>query len=391
MIKFTIYFLGLIATLTNVIISPTMNQLTTYFSNVDPVLVKYILTIPSLLIIPSALLSIPLSDRFGEKKVLIIALLVYGVAGCAVAFADNIYTILFLRALFGIGVGLLTPILKALPADFFKGEEEHIVVARTASFSSVGNIIFILIAGLVSAYSWHYTFLVYAVGFFVLASVIFFLPDIPPVKPTIKDSVYTSIKRKTTHTSSKIFTPYFNLLLLSMLIYMVIKFLLFTDYALILAERGFTNPNISAFAFALSGVVSFFIAYYLHTINDKFGKLLYISVPLCIGLSYIIMYYAHSITFFFLAQVFAGITTGVYIPLSVILALKVLPQESSVKGMAYLTAVMFVGQLISPLFFDMLGNNTEENFLLMAIVCFVITALMLILNVKNSGVLKYSK
>ncbi len=115
---FTIYFCASISILASAIIAPAMGVISDFLGEgINETLIRLILPMPSLLVIPSCILAIPLCKKYGKKRILICALFIYGVMGCLVGFMSNIYSILVARALFGIGIGLLSPIAPMLFLD----------------------------------------------------------------------------------------------------------------------------------------------------------------------------------------------------------------------------------------------------------------------------------
>src|SRR6266542_4049309 len=60
-----------------------------------------------------------LGDRYGRKKILVLALLVFGLASIACAFAPSAETFIAARAGLGLGAGLILPmVLGVLPVLF---------------------------------------------------------------------------------------------------------------------------------------------------------------------------------------------------------------------------------------------------------------------------------
>jgi len=114
---------------------------------------------------------------FKKKTLLITGVILYIIGGVSGAFAGSIYALLALRAVMGIGVGLLLPLTRGLIADFFSGEERTEMMGYATSFNNFGGIVAFLIAGYISVYSWRYPFFIYLLGFFVLYMILVYMPD----------------------------------------------------------------------------------------------------------------------------------------------------------------------------------------------------------------------
>ena len=99
-----------------------------------------------------------LSDVYGKKKVLLAVMLIYAIGVSFAGFASNIYTLLFVRAIQGIGMGMF-PIAFGLIRDQFPREKisigQGIISSMFAAGAAVG-----LSAGalIVENFGWQATF-----------------------------------------------------------------------------------------------------------------------------------------------------------------------------------------------------------------------------------------
>ena len=86
------------------IISPALPEMTTVFADTPnaELLVRLTLTMPALFVAIGAPFAGLLLDRLGRKPVLMVALLLYGLAGTVGYFLDSLMTILVSRAVLGL-------------------------------------------------------------------------------------------------------------------------------------------------------------------------------------------------------------------------------------------------------------------------------------------------
>lgn len=365
MLKYTLYFIASISVLGTSMISPAMGALGAYFHDVDPILVKLILTLPALFVIPTSLCSVFVARRYGKKNTLIFALVLYAVSGVAAGLMSDIYSVLCWRALFGISMGLFMPISQSLPADFFEGPEKTHVVARVGSSIPLGNIIFVPISGILSYYSWRYTFLVYAVSIPVVIAVYFFIPN--------KKEVVKKVSSSTDPLPIAVYLTSFY-----MFSVMLIVYLFFTNFAIIVEEKGLGSSVEAGGLLAISSITSFLVSFNLLRIKKKLGRYIYVTIPLSIVLSYVIIYFSNSLFFIALSVPLNAYAGGITMPLSMVSISTIVPRESLVKAMAVLTTCMFIGQFISPVVFayvpDIPGySESGSTFLSTALFCFVVT------------------
>ncbi|MDT8861746.1 MFS transporter [Alkalihalobacillus sp. MEB130] len=136
--------------------------------------------------IPAALL-VPvggfLSDRFGRKKVALLALPLIMI-GCVIAAISAMVMhiegafqwMLVGRVFQGIGAGGVTPLAMAFISDVFEGEQRNRALGTVEVFNGAGKVISPIIGGFVLLFSWNYSFVIYlAVSLFAFLGVSIFI------------------------------------------------------------------------------------------------------------------------------------------------------------------------------------------------------------------------
>ena len=189
-IKTSVLSISLLTVMASAAVSPALAKIKQAFPGVDITLVKLILTIPSLLIIPFSLLSGWLARRMSKKHVLLLGLFIYLLAGVAGGFAKSVPQLLIIRAIFGIGAGLIIPLSTSIIADLYEGPQRVKMMGYSGSVSHFGGVIFILVSGWLACVNWRYSFLVYSLSILVILTVIFWLPALSSKRPS------TSVKSR---------------------------------------------------------------------------------------------------------------------------------------------------------------------------------------------------
>ncbi len=177
LMKAAILSISLLTVMASAAISPALARIRQAFPGADITLIKLVLTLPSLVIIPFTLVSGWLLKFFKKKQVLMAGLVIYLVTGVGAGFAKTIGQLLFIRALFGIGVGLIIPLSTALIADFFEGEERTKMMGLSGSVSHFGGVIFTLLAGWLACISWRLAFGVYGLTLVIILMVMLWVPE----------------------------------------------------------------------------------------------------------------------------------------------------------------------------------------------------------------------
>jgi MFS transporter, ACDE family, multidrug resistance protein len=112
-------------------------------------------TLPGVVMTP--LLGV-LSDRYGRKKILVPALILFGLAGGACAFARNFELLLALRFFQGMGAAALGTLNVTVIGDIYEGRERSSALGYNSSIISVGTASYPAIGGLLATFGWFYPF-----------------------------------------------------------------------------------------------------------------------------------------------------------------------------------------------------------------------------------------
>lgn len=129
----TILSVALLTVMAGAAISPVIANIAGAFPGAGHGVVKLVLTLPTLLVIPFAMISGRLSDFPGKKKVLLTGLFLYLVGVVGGGFSGTIETMLVFRALLGVSVGLIMPLSTAIVSDFFDGDHATKMMGRISA------------------------------------------------------------------------------------------------------------------------------------------------------------------------------------------------------------------------------------------------------------------
>ena len=170
-------------------ISPSLPEMSTAFQNEYDAefIVKLVLTTPALFIAISAPLVGVFIDRWGRKRLFVISIILYAIAGGSGYFLNSLLEILVSRALLGIAVAGIITTSTALIVDYFVGVHRNKVMGLQAAFGTFGGVIFLLVGGFLADISWRAPFLIYLLAFVMLPLVMYFIYE--PQLSRSKDKV----------------------------------------------------------------------------------------------------------------------------------------------------------------------------------------------------------
>ncbi|MBS3806721.1 MAG: MFS transporter [Bacteroidales bacterium] len=137
-----------------------------------------VFTLPGALLAPFLGMII---DRWGRKKVLLVALVLFGVCGTACFFLRSFDMILVLRFFQGMGAACLGIVNITLIGDIYGGNQKVRVMGYNSGVMSVSMALFPAAGGLLASISWYYPFLIPALALVVALLVYFYLDNPEPV------------------------------------------------------------------------------------------------------------------------------------------------------------------------------------------------------------------
>ncbi|MDE7512280.1 MFS transporter [Pediococcus pentosaceus] len=101
------------------------------------------------------------ADRIGRKPIYIIGLILFTLGSLLCGFADNIYVLIFSRALQGLGAGAIMPITFTIIADLFTYENRFFMLALNNTAWGISALLGPLLGGfIVDRLNWHWVFFI---------------------------------------------------------------------------------------------------------------------------------------------------------------------------------------------------------------------------------------
>lgn len=137
-------------------------------------LIISLLTLPSLVFAP---LSGILADMYGRRRVIVLALSIFGLAGGAIAFVTDFKMVLSLRLVQGIGFAALMALTITLLGDYYTGPEGSAAQGFRGSANGIGNIVVPALVGFLAEFAWQYPFLLFGLAVPIAVLVYYYLPE----------------------------------------------------------------------------------------------------------------------------------------------------------------------------------------------------------------------
>ena len=332
----TILSMSLLTVMAGAAIAPALGIIKAHFCDAPAMLVQFIVSMPALLIIVTNLLFLPLSRILRTRAIATTGLLLYVVAGAGCYFVDDIYVLLFLRAILGISVGLVMPLSTGLLAFYFPPEEQARLMGLSAAMNQMGGVVATLLAGLLATIKWNYAFLVYLLGLIALVMVWLWLPD---------EQLGSANKRGVPFQPRQLLK--FHPSVVGMLMLMMIFFIFPTNFAVVATRQlGLRTELITLIMVGLD-VVAFFVGMVFGGVMHRFRQSVKYFAPVFFLLGYV-AYLVPDVLMVVLGSACIGIANGVGVPyLNTIASIKG-GKNSATTVMPLLSAALYLGQFVSP-------------------------------------------
>lgn len=136
----SILSLSLLTVMAGAAVAPALDTIRAHFSQTDKAAVQLIVSMPALFIVMTNMLFGRLSQRFGAKTLVIFGLALNTVGCCCAGLCNSIAAILVMRALVGIGVGLIMPMSTGLLTYYFAPDKREGLMGLSSAANQLGGV-----------------------------------------------------------------------------------------------------------------------------------------------------------------------------------------------------------------------------------------------------------
>ena len=166
-------------------LAPNLPQLFRHFANVPAVdmWVPMVLTAPSICIAVLAPVAGALVDRYGRRRMLLLAVAVFSVCGLLPLFLERLPAILAAQVGVGIGEALIMPAGNTMLGDYFAGEARQRWLGVQGILGAILATAVVLSGGALGAVSWRAPFLMNSLGVVVFVWLLLGLWEPTSIKP----------------------------------------------------------------------------------------------------------------------------------------------------------------------------------------------------------------
>ncbi|MFR6378524.1 MAG: MFS transporter [Evtepia sp.] len=335
----SILSLPLLTVMAGAAVAPAPGVIQAYFSGTSQTVVQLIISIPALFIVITNLCFPALSRRFSTKTLVLGGLLLYTVGGCAAGLFDQIALVLVMRALVGVGVGILMPLSTGLLTFYYPPERQAALMGYASAMNQMGGVIATLLAGLLSQLNWRASFLVYLLGLLSIVLCLGFLPS---------DRLDQPQHAEEANAAGSPFRTYF-VYILSMFLLMSIFFVYPANFALETTAEGAVPAQCIAVIMAGADLVAFVGGLLFVHLRRAMGRGCKLLAPVLFLLGFLLLTLLGGWPGTLLGSACIGFANGVGIPFLISEASMQAGKSAASTVMPLLSAATYLAQFLSPL------------------------------------------
>ncbi|HJJ96948.1 MAG TPA: MFS transporter [Methanocorpusculum sp.] len=158
-------------------VAPALPLISAAFPDASETLISLIITLPPLATALSGFLIGAISDRYSRKRVLIVSLALFGLAGSSGFFLDSVTSIIFWRLWLGVGLAGLLPTVTTLLTEYYEGPTRARYMGYMSAAMGVGGLVLQTGCGVLAEISWREPFLIYLFGVLVIPLVLLYVKE----------------------------------------------------------------------------------------------------------------------------------------------------------------------------------------------------------------------
>lgn len=136
----SILSLSLLTVMAGAAVAPALEVIRRHFSDANQLEVQLVVCMPALFIVITNMLFGRLASRFGARTLTMAGLALYTVGGAAAGLFNSIWAVLVMRALVGVGVGIIMPLSTGLLTYYFAPEKREGLMGLSSAANQLGGV-----------------------------------------------------------------------------------------------------------------------------------------------------------------------------------------------------------------------------------------------------------
>ncbi len=336
--------------------------------------VNWLVSLPPLCIIPASLIAAKLSYYISRKTILGIGQTLFIIGGLGGAIAPSFEFLLVTRVFFGLGCGLVYPIVPTLISYLYAGRERVSMMGGANAMGSIIAMVFSTLSGTLAVIGWR--ILVNVFFIFVLIMQCLFLPKVPPEK----DMEFAKQQQRLSPEERRI-GPRAWLCAVLMFVTMTIAMVYLLKMAIFIQETGIGDSVMAGLASSSTTCTALVISLLFSRIFGIFKRYTVVISMAAVALSFTLLALSTGPAGVFAGAVIYGVYLGTIIPYLQTSVSGVVHPYRRTYALSILSMAMFAGQAASSLYVgiveSMIGPSTAALFEVMSVTFIILLVVVL--------------
>ena len=327
-------------------VAPALEVIREHFPEASKLEIQLIVSMPALFIVITNLFFGKLAERFGARSLTMLGLVLYTVGGAAAGLFDLIWAVLIMRALVGVGVGIIMPLSTGLLTYYFPPERREGLMGLSSAANQLGGVVATLLAGVLANVSWRLSFAVYLMGLISIVLCLVFMPN-----DRIRDGARSSEPARLGDVWRRNWTHVVCIFLL-----MTIFFIYPANFAIVTAAEGAVPMSLCAVIMAGCDLIAFgggLTFVWVKRISGRFAGLV---APVLFLLGYCLLAFVGGWVGTLSGSALIGFSNGVGIPYIISTASANEGKAAATTVMPMISASMYLAQFLSPFLLSLVSG-----------------------------------
>lgn len=334
----SILSLSLLTVMAGAAVAPALDAVRAYFSNASTLEVQLVVSMPALFIVITNMFFPKLSRRFGAKTLVMAGLVLYTVGGVAAGLFGSIWAVLSMRALVGVGVGIIMPLSTGLLTYYFPPEKREGLMGLASAANQLGGVVATLLAGVLANVSWRLAFLVYLMGLISIVLCLIFLPN---------DRIASAPGEKTDSGSGGVWKRNYSYIV-GMFLLMTAFFVYPANFAIVTAAEGVIPMSLCAVIMAGLDLLGFIGGLSFAAVKRVSGPAARLVAPALFLIGYCLLGFVGGWVGTLLGSALVGFANGAGVPYLISSASANEGKRAAATVMPLLSAALYLSQFVCP-------------------------------------------
>jgi MFS family permease len=338
-----------------VLLAPNLPALLQEFASVEhhEYWVPMVLTVPALCVALFSPMAGILGDRFGRRRLLLAAFLVYAVVGIAPVFLRDLGWIIVSRVAVGLAEAMIMVLSTTMIGDYFEGPARDRWLAGQTAMASISALLFLNVGGFLGRFGWRAPFWVYGSALLMFVLVLLFTWE-----PARRDSPDAEIAQRDASLAG---FPWLRMTgIIAITVFGSVLFYTAQIQSPIgLTQFGITDPARIGFLTSLASIGVPAGTYVYSRVGSKLpiASLLLIEFTL-LAIGFLLMSRSGAPSSFLAGCFINQFGAGMLLPSLLVWAISGLPFEVRSRGAGLWTGAFSVGQFLCPVVVTVAGSHT---------------------------------